>query len=99
MDTTLSLKILAEKISVSPHHLSQVLNSKLEKTYYEWIATYRVEAVKSLLESKDHHHYKLEEIGRLLGFNSRSAFYKAFKKLENCTPAEFRAKVVYYTVN
>jgi len=93
LNTDLSLKILAEQIKVSPHHLSQVLNSKLEKTYYEWIATYRVEAAKFLLQSKNHNHYKLEEIGRLSGFNSRSAFYKAFKKLEQCTPAEFKAKV------
>jgi len=92
LKTDLSLKTLAEQISVSPHHLSQVLNSKLGKNYYEWIATYRINAAKSLLQSEDYQHYKLEEIGRLAGFSSRSGFYKAFKKTEKCTPAEFKTQ-------
>lgn len=86
----LTLKILADNIKVSPHHLSQVLNEQLNKTYYEWIAEYRVAAAKDLLGSPKYQHYKLAEIGTLAGFNSRSVFYKAFKKLEGCSPSEFR---------
>jgi len=45
------------------------------------------------LESKDYEHYKLAEIGKLAGFNSRSVFYKAFKKIEGCSPSEFKIKL------
>ena len=90
LNPKLTLKTLAERIKVSPHHLSQILNEQLHKTYYEWIAEYRVSAAKELLTSQKYTHYKLEEIGKLAGFNSRSVFYKAFKKLEGVAPSKFR---------
>ena len=93
LNPKLTLKVLAESINISPHHLSQVLNEQLQKTYYEWIAEYRVNAAKEILLSGEKAHYKLEEIGKLAGFNSRSVFYKAFKKLENCSPSEFRERL------
>ena len=94
LNPELTLKSLAEQIKVSPHHLSQVLNERLKKTYYEWIAEYRVQAAKKLLQSPAYEHYKLSEIGKLAGFNSRSVFYKAFKKLEGCSPSEFKNKII-----
>lgn len=93
LNPKLTLKILASTINVSPHHLSQVLNEELQQTYYEWIATYRVNAAKKILAAKEYNHYKLEEIGKLAGFNSRSVFYKAFKKIEGCSPSEFKEKL------
>ena len=93
LNPKLTLKILAESINVTPHHLSQVLNEQLNKTYYEWIAIYRVKAAKEIMLSKEKAHYKLEEIGKLAGFNSRSVFYKAFKKLEGCSPTQFKEKM------
>ena len=93
LNPKLTLKKLAERINVSPHHLSQVLNEQLNKTYYEWIAAYRVAAAKDLMIAQKHIHYKLEEIGTLAGFNSRSVFYKAFKKIEGVAPSVFRDKL------
>lgn len=93
LNQKLTLKTLAERINITPHHLSQVLNEQLNKTYYEWIAVYRVEAAKQIMLSKEKEHYKLEEIGKLAGFNSRSVFYKAFKKFEGCSPSEFKEKL------
>lgn len=92
LNPKLTLKSLATSIKVSPHHLSQVLNEQLQKTYYEWIAMYRVNTAKELLLSGEKDHYKLEEIGKLAGFSSRSVFYKAFKKLVGCSPSEFKQK-------
>lgn len=92
LDASLSLKKIATKLETSVHHLSQVLNEKLNKSYYEWIAEYRVAEAKRLLVDPSLQHYKLEEIGKMAGFNSKSAFYKAFKKLERVTPAEYRSQ-------
>lgn len=90
LDPQLSLQSLAEYVNTSPHHVSQVLNEELQLTYYEWIATYRIAAAKNLLQSADYQHLKLAAIGEMAGFNSRSAFYNAFKKTESITPAAYR---------
>lgn len=70
------------------------MNESLQKTYYEWLATYRVEEAKRLLQSTEYQQFKLEEVGRLAGFNSRSAFYNAFKKMEAETPAAYRKRFI-----
>lgn len=91
-DPQLSLQSLAERVNATPHHVSQVLNENLQKTYYEWLAEYRIAEAKQLLQSAEYQHFKLEEVGRLAGFNSRSAFYNAFKKIEEETPAAYRKR-------
>lgn len=92
LDSDLSLKKLAHKVNISPHHVSQVLNEQLQKSYYEWIAEYRVNAAKQFINAKEYEHYKLEAIGKMAGFNSRSVFYKSFKKLEGVSPAVFKKR-------
>ena len=73
----LKLEELAQKLSLSPHTLSQFLNEHLGKSFSEYINEYRVEAACKLL--REEHKYTIEGIGNLVGFRSRSSFYAAFK--------------------
>lgn len=47
------------------------------------------EAIKFLEANKD---YKLDYIAKLSGFNTRSNFFKIFKKIMSCTPNQFEKK-------
>lgn len=46
LDSELSLPQLAELISVTPHHLSEVLNTRLQQTFFDFINHYRIKQVK-----------------------------------------------------
>jgi len=94
LDSELTLSKLAEMISVSTHNLSEVINSKLGKTYYYFINEYRVEEFKRKLENPSAQNYNLISIAFDSGFNSKTSFNTIFKKITNQTPSEYRASLL-----
>jgi AraC-like DNA-binding protein len=91
LDSELTLNKLAEMISVSSHNLSEVINSKLGKTYYDFINEYRVDEFKKKLEDASNQNFNLISIAFDSGFNSKTSFNTVFKKITGQTPSEYRA--------
>ncbi len=84
----LKLNDLAKEMEISGHQLSQILNDKVERSFTLFINEYRIdEACKLLLAGNNP---KMEAIGLVVGFNSRSTFFSTFKKLKGTTPALFQ---------
>lgn len=81
---------LARQLGVSVHVLSQTINEGIGKTFFEWLAEYRVVEAKQLLTA--HPNYKVEEIAEQVGYNSKSSFNTTFKKITGITPSEYRIK-------
>lgn len=90
LQPSFSLADLAKQSNLSVHLLSQVINEGLSKSFFELTAEYRIEEAKKLLISQSH--IKIEEIAEQVGYNSKSSFNTAFKKITNKTPSEFRAQ-------
>lgn len=93
LDNLASLSELARKIGESPHHVSQVINEKLNKSFFELLASYRIEEAKRILSGDKKNKITVEEISEMVGYNSKTAFNNAFKKLTGKTPSEFRKSV------
>jgi AraC-like DNA-binding protein len=89
-DNLASLSELAKNIGESPHHVSQVINEKLNKGFFELLAFYRVEKAKKIIAGDKGNKLTVEEISELVGYNSKTAFNNAFRKLTGKTPSEFR---------
>ena len=85
-----SLSDLAKRINESSHHVSQVINEKLNMNFFELLAKYRVEEAKTIIITDKDKKITIEEIADRVGYNSKSAFNNAFKKLTSQTPSEFR---------
>lgn len=83
-----SLPALADQLKVSVHQLSQVINEGLGKSFFEMTAEYRIDEAKRLLKEKAN--IKVEEIAEQVGYNSKSSFNTAFKKITGMTPSEWR---------
>ncbi len=90
LSSTASLSGLAKAINESPHHVSQVINEKLNQSFFEMLASYRVEESKIILKSAIGKKLTIEEVAERVGYNSKSAFNTAFKKLNSQTPSAFR---------
>lgn len=86
-DPLLSLSTLASRLAVSPNHLSQSLNGHLGVSFFDYVNRLRVEeAVSRIRETSD----PLLTIAYDVGFNSRSTFNLAVKKLTGQAPSAFR---------
>ena len=85
----LSLQLLSKKISVTPHILSQVINEQMNKNFSDFVNGYRIEESRKRLQEADDD-TSILHICYEVGFNSKSAFYRAFKKFSNMTPSQYQ---------
>ncbi len=90
LDAELTVAKLADKLSIPPPHLSQIINEGLKQNFVDFINTYRVEEAKRKLLDPLKRHYTVLAIAEEAGFNSKSSFNAAFKKHTQMTPSEFR---------
>ena len=92
LDAELSLEDLAKQTGIPKHHVTQTLNDKMEKSFYQFINEYRIEEAKCKLKNEK------EEVSMLslafdVGFNSKSSFNNNFKKLTGHTPSSYRKAI------
>jgi AraC-like DNA-binding protein len=88
LDCDLKLNSLSERLGKSVHHISQAINQNTQMSFPDFVNSFRIEdAKKRLLEPKPDTIYT---ICLDVGFNSKTAFYSAFKKNTSQTPTEFK---------
>ncbi|GAA3514422.1 helix-turn-helix domain-containing protein [Aquimarina addita] len=81
---------IAEATQIHPRRISYALNNQLELNFNNFINKFRVDKAKELLRDAKFNHLSIEGIGMEVGFHTKSTFYSAFKKFEDCTPAKYR---------
>ncbi len=90
LQPNLKLKEVADRLSISTNNLSQVINNKLEKNFFDYINSFRIEDAQKMILDPAMQHLTLLAIAQDVGFNSKSSFNTVFKKLTSKTPSEFR---------
>jgi len=86
----LTLQELAGRCDISVHHLSEIINSKLNQSYYDFVNKYRVDEFKRKLNQQENNRFTLLSIAYDCGFNSKTSFNTIFKKFTDTTPSEYR---------
>ncbi len=88
----LSINDLSSKLGVHPNYLSQIINQKEQKNFYDFVNTYRFEEFKRLIAMQKNQQYTLLSLAYDCGFSSKSSFNRYFKKATGKTPSEYTAK-------
>ena len=84
---------LAAALDVPRTHVSQAINQELNENFYNFINKYRVDAVvEKILRNRDEP-LNLLQLALNAGFNSKSTFNSAFKRITGRTPSEFKGEL------
>ncbi|HAS45601.1 MAG TPA: hypothetical protein DCS93_34275 [Microscillaceae bacterium] len=89
LDPKLTLPELATQLQMDKNQVSQIIHEGFHLNFYDFINVYRVEHFITLSQDKNYQHYTLLGLAFEVGFNSKSTFHKAFKKVKNTTPKVF----------
>jgi AraC-like DNA-binding protein len=87
LDPNLSLQKLSRHVGALPNLVSQTLNEEIGATFFDYVAQRRIEASKPLIAAAE---ASVLSVALEVGFNSRSTFYKAFRRETGLTPKAYR---------
>ncbi|WP_299247825.1 helix-turn-helix transcriptional regulator [uncultured Aquimarina sp.] len=87
----ITLSKIAKKLNILPTKLSLLLNDNMKISFSDYLNGKRIEAAQKMIRNKVD--YSFEAIGYDCGFNSKSAFYAAFKKHTGTTPLKYSKSI------
>jgi AraC-like DNA-binding protein len=85
----LSLSKLSQSIGVQPNQLSQVINTKEQKNFYDYINQLRVNEFRQAVAQPQNQKFTLLALAYECGFNSKASFNRNFKKATGQSPTEY----------
>lgn len=98
LNPALKMQGVADKMGISTHYLSQLLNEQAQQNYAEFISSYRIaEAIKKL-QNPQYAHEKIIAIAYDVGFNTKASFNTHFKKQTGVSPSVYRQQFLSKTL-
>jgi len=87
LNPKLTLTELAQSLSISNNHLSQIINQYQEVNFHDFVNKYRVE--EFIQNAQSNKSFSLLGHAFDSGFNSKSTFNSVFKKFKSVTPSQY----------
>ncbi|MDW3652142.1 MAG: helix-turn-helix domain-containing protein [Bacteroidia bacterium] len=89
VDPEFNLNRLSKDLALEKHKVSQILGDYFDASFYDLLNQYRIEEVCRQLLSSRHKNYSILGIAFDCGYQSKSSFNTAFKKIKGVTPSAF----------
>lgn len=80
---------LAEMFGINDPELSRLLNERIGMNFFEYVNYYRIKEFVELAKTPRGKQLTLYGIAQEAGFNSKTTFYKSFKKLMGTSPSDY----------
>lgn len=91
LNPELKLSDIANKLNTSSFVLSYLFNQHMGTSFYDYINNLRVENFKQRAKNGETKLYTLDALATRCGYNSRTTFFRNFKKATGMTPSEYLA--------
>jgi len=85
----LTLSMLSQRLAVHPNTLSQVINRRVQKNFFDYINTLRVEEFKARVAKVENQQFTLLSLAYDCGFNSKTSFNRNFKSITGQSPSAY----------
>jgi AraC-like DNA-binding protein len=83
---------LAAELGTNLRYISAVMTERVHTNFNGLVNKHRIEDAMTLLAGEEYRDMSITEIGEMVGFGTRQAFYASFFRFLNTTPREFRVK-------
>jgi AraC-like DNA-binding protein len=93
LSTNISINEVAVALKIPVRDVSFILNQHYKQRFTDFINFYRIQFVNQEIQKGVFTEYTINSIGNNAGFSSESSFYRAFKKVNQCTPTEYIYKL------
>ncbi len=90
LDSKLNVSRFSKIVLIPSKHVSQVINECFNMNFNELVNSYRIKEAQRKILDPEYNNIKIEGLGYECGFNSKSAFFTAFKKYTKMTPLDYR---------
>lgn len=87
-DESLNLAGLARRAALTPHQLSELINTRFGVGFSRWVRQHRVAAAQKMLLAEPD--ASVLSVGLSVGFTSQSNFYAAFREITGEVPGRYR---------
>ncbi|MEQ9424524.1 MAG: helix-turn-helix domain-containing protein [Cyclobacteriaceae bacterium] len=85
----LKISDVAELVRIPIHQISAAINQVRSQNFFEYINTYRINAVKENMANPEYRNFTLMAIANEFGFNSNTSFHRIFRKYTGKTPKAY----------
>jgi AraC-like DNA-binding protein len=90
LEPNLRIKDLAITMDENAHNLSESINSVGNKSFYDFVNSYRVEHLKMMLTDESKQGFTILALGLESGFNSKASLNRIFKQTTGLTPLQYQ---------
>lgn len=90
LNSELRIQDIAINLNLPVHVLSYIINTKLNKNFYDFVNQYRIEEAKFRLHDLDCNNLTIVAIAYDCGFSSKATFNRLFKKYTGITPTQHK---------
>ena len=92
LNPDLKISEVAKAIGSTSANMSQFFTLYLNRSYHEFINSYRLEEFKSRIQDPKYKNYTITAVSEMCGFR-KSSFFTTFKSQEGCTPSEYMERI------
>ncbi len=94
VNAELTIVDVAKNLNEHPKRVSTAINTIIKQNFNSYVNKFRVNAAINLLKNDENKNLSIEGIGNEVGFQNKSTFYAAFKKVTGTTPTKFIQQLV-----
>ena len=87
----ISLSETADTLGISKYHLSHIFSEKIGSGFIPYLHSLRIDYACELLQTSNH---SITQIAYESGFESPATFHRAFRKLKNTSPLQYRVSLI-----
>jgi AraC-like DNA-binding protein len=89
LEPELTLGELAKRMHIHPNHLSQVINARADKNFYDFVNAWRIEEFLRQADEPANQQFTLLALAFDCGFNSKASFNRNFRNYTGHAPTTY----------